>query len=446
MRVLLISGNTAETPYPVYPVGMSVVARSLKDKGYEVSLFDFLLHDCSLEKLVAHLKTFQPEAVGVSIRNIDNVNLVHEQRYLDDIQAIVAAVKKVHPVPIILGGSGFSLMPEKILKYVDGDYGIKGEGEEAFDALLQLLADGQTPPERIVQAVASLDQKQILSAYYDPDILPFYLEKSHFVPIQTKRGCARKCSYCTYPLLEGSQIRARHPSDVVDDIERLSAEGKADFIFFVDSLFNDVKGTYRELIHEMHRRGTNVPWTAFFGPNRELDDAIVALMQETGLRSAEIGADAATDSTLKGLRKGFRFSDVVACNELFLRHGISTAHYYMLGGPNETPETIEEGIENICGLRKTVNFMFFGIRIIPDTPLMQRAIEDGVLAEDNDMLDPVYYISPHIDKEQVEARLVEAFKDKPHCVFPPDQLDDKLQLLYRLGYNLDASYNLLTRE
>jgi lipid biosynthesis B12-binding/radical SAM protein len=444
MNVLLISSNTAESPYPVYPLGLSIVARALCRKGYQVSLFDFLQQGCDIDKLTHRLLEFRPEAVGISIRNIDNVNLVHEQRYLEQVRTIVETIHATSPAPVILGGSGFSLMPDRILDYTGADYGIQGEGEEALDQLLQELRCGQPPAQRIRHA-GPLAADSLGGAQYDPDILPFYLEKSHFLPIQTKRGCVRRCAYCTYPVLEGSRIRARPVTEVVDEMEAMFPVDSKDMLFIVDSLFNDSKGTYRTLIHEMHRRGVHIPWTAFFGPSRELDDDIVALMKETGLRAAELGADAMTDNTLAGLNKGFRFQDVAATNELFLRHDVSTAHYYMVGGPGETPETVEEGIENVLSLPQTVHFFFLGIRIIPHTPLMRRAIAEGVLSEDDDLLEPVYYVSPHINAQQVEQRLTEAFAKYPHCVFPADKLDAKLQVLFRLGCPLDESYRLLNR-
>jgi lipid biosynthesis B12-binding/radical SAM protein len=446
MKVLLVSGNTAESPYPVYPLGLSIVAGSLRCKGHGVSLFDFLHQECSLERLADRVKTFRPEVVGISIRNIDNVNLVHEQRYLDRVRAMVDAIRATGPVPVVLGGSGFSLMPETILACVGADYGIQGEGEEAFDRLLQLLARGETPPQRLVLAEAPIPGAEITGADYDPDVLAFYLKKSRLVPIQTKRGCARQCAYCTYPVLEGARIRARPVAKVVDEMQSLLSGATQDGFFFVDSLFNDARGTYRTLIHEMDRRGLCRPWTAFFGPSPELDDEIVALMKKTGLRTAELGADAMSDATLAGLNKGFRFRDVVATNELFLRHDISTAHFFMVGGPGETPDTLEEGIQNVLALRQTVNFFFLGIRIIPHTPLMRRALAEGVLTGNEDLLKPVYYLSPHIDPERTHRRLAEAFANKPHCVFPPDALDDKLQTLCRMGLPLDESYRMLHRE
>ena len=262
------------------------------------------------------------------------------------------------------------------------------------------------------------------------------------ISIQTKRGCDKHCTYCSYPFLEGRRLRSRDAVAVVDDMERLIAQYPDGYIFFVDSLFNDVSGNYRDVIREMHRRGINFPWTAFFSPGGDLDDEMIKMMKETGLDAAEVGADASSDATLKGIGKDFEWSDVIACNDLFRKHGVTTAHYYMFGGPGETRETVLEGIENIRSLEETANFMFMGIRILPGTALMTLAQNERLVTDDMDILEPVYYISKDLDRDWLETTLTAGFSDKFNCVFPPDALDDKLHLLHKLGYG-GTAYDML---
>jgi radical SAM superfamily enzyme YgiQ (UPF0313 family) len=184
----------------------------------------------------------------------------------------------------------------------------------------------------------------------------------------------------------------------------------------------------------MKKRKINIPWTAFFKPGG-LDDSALALMQETGLKAAEIGADAPADTTLKKLGKSFLFKDIVECNALFAKYNIATAHYFMFGCPGETKETVIEGINNIKSLTKTASFIFMGIRILPKTPLAQLAIKEGLIKPDQDLLEPVYYIAPGIDRKWLEETLTESFKGIRNCVFPPDALDSSLAFLHKLGYS-----------
>ena len=46
-RIFLISSNTTIDPYPVYPVGMAIIASALAEAGHEVRQFDFLVAEQS---------------------------------------------------------------------------------------------------------------------------------------------------------------------------------------------------------------------------------------------------------------------------------------------------------------------------------------------------------------------------------------------------------------
>jgi lipid biosynthesis B12-binding/radical SAM protein len=433
MRVLLVSANVASTPYAVYPLGMSMIAGSLRNAGHEVQLFDFLHADMSLVALAAAVKESAPGVIGISIRNIDNVNLVNEKRYIEVVGNIVERIRQETDVPVVLGGSGFSIMPQAILREVGADYGIVGEGESLMADFVANAARGEYPDERCIRASSPLSGGEIASPDYDSRLMEFYLEKGNIASVQSKRGCSHGCIYCSYPLLEGSDVRYRDPKAVVDEIQILVERHNAGHVFFTDSVFNDEQGQYLDVAREMRRRGVSIPWTAFFKP-RGLDDEGVELMAQTGLASAEIGADAATDTTLRKLGKPFRFRDIVECNDLFGRHGIATAHFYMFGCPGETRETVVEGIENVKNMQRTVSFIYMGLRILPGTALARMARREGLLSSDHQLLESVYYIAPGIDKEWLEATLTAGFSGLRHCVFPPDMLDSSLQFLYKLGH------------
>ncbi|MCD4781868.1 MAG: lipid biosynthesis B12-binding/radical SAM protein [Candidatus Omnitrophica bacterium] len=434
MKVLLISSNVANTPYTIYPLGMSMIASALKNAGIDVEQRDFLKSDRSLTVLKEELDRIQSNIVGISIRNIDNVNLMNEQRYIDAVTDIVSMVKKNSTAIVVLGGSGFSIMPELILKKTGADYGIVGEGEELLVEFVKNVEKGILPEEKCIRSKAPISGGKIPNALYDPELMKYYLQSGNVASVQTKRGCPCKCIYCSYPVLEGSKIRARDPEAVVDDIQILSEQHGAKLIFFTDSVFNDHQGEYLKVIREMKDRNVNVPWTAFFTPKGLTDDNL-ELMKQTGLRAAELGSDAPTDTTLKNLGKSFLFKDIIEANDLFVKHGIAVAHYYMFGCPAETRSTVLEGIENIKSLKNSVSFIFMGIRILPDTPLLRIAQQDGLVEKDKDLLDSVYYLAPGVDKQWLEETLTGGFKGMRNCVFPPDALDGSLQFLHKMGYS-----------
>ena len=433
MKVLLISANVTLSPYPLYPLGVSIIASALTRAGHEVRQADFLVQNTSLEAIGQEVREFKPDLVGISVRNIDNVNLMNEQYYIQNVKNLVTVVKGVTDVQVLLGGAGFSLIPDLILKETGADYGIVGEGEALVVEFAKNAEKGLYPAERLIGSNIRLTGDEISPALYDERLLEFYLHSGNIASVQTKRGCTHSCVYCTYPVLEGSRIRKREARAVVDDIVLLRDTYKTKYIFFVDSVFNDDGGAYLEIIDEMLRRDITIPWTGFFKPGG-LTDEIVERMKKTGFVAAEVGADAPCDRTLKKMGKSFTFSDIVECNDLFVRHGIATSHFFMFGGPGETAETVEEGIKNILSLKKCVVFIFMGIRILPETALQRLAIKENVIAPEEGLLKPVYYLSPLVEKKWMEERLTAAFADVRHCIFPPDAMDNSLQILHKLGY------------
>ncbi|MGD0463158.1 MAG: lipid biosynthesis B12-binding/radical SAM protein [Tepidisphaeraceae bacterium] len=434
MKILLLSANTATMPYPVYPLGMGTVAAALMRAGHETVLHDRMVAGASIDAWRQALRREKPGLVGISIRNLDNVNLLNEKRYAEDVVHLVRAAHEELDVPVVLGGSSYSLLPEVLLRQTGADYGIVGEGERLIVELVQSLEHGRAPPHgTILRKAAPIEKNELCGAYYDPALLKSYLDLGTIAPVQTKRGCALRCAYCSYPVLEGGSLRCRPAADVVDDVERLVKDHGVPYVFFADSLFNDDDGAYLEVLREMKRRKLTVPWSAFIKPTG-ISDEVAILMRETGLVAAELGSDAASDVTLRGLRKPFRFAEVVQANDVLARQGIAVAHYFMFGGPGETRETVLEGIENIKSLLCNAAFVFLGIRILPHTELHRIALGQKMIAPDCDLLEPVFYLSPAIDRAWAEPTLREGFSSLNHVVFPPDALDDKLQLLHRLGY------------
>jgi lipid biosynthesis B12-binding/radical SAM protein len=434
MRVLLISSNTATSPYPLYPLGLSMIASALKGAGHDVMQFDYLRSDTSLGALDEAVRAFSPELVGISMRNIDNVNFLAEMRYVDDVKDIVKRLRGLSDAMIVLGGAGYSLIPDALLRETGADYGIAGEGEALMVDFVARAEKGVYPEEKILGPEQRLVGEEIPSALYDSGLLEFYTGKGNIASVQTKRGCAFHCVYCTYPLLEGHGIRPRNPERVVDDIVHLRDEHKVKYIFFIDSVFNDGEGRYLDVLREMKRRGVFMPWTAFFRPEGLTPD-IVALMKETGLVAAEIGTDAATDVTLRRMGKNFTMQDVRKTNQLLVEHGVSTAHFYMFGGPGETRETVLEGIENILSIENAVHFVFLGVRILPGSTLYRQAVKDGLVRDGDRLVDSVYYFDPGLDRQWTERTLNDAFSDKRSVIYPPNAADDKLKILHQLGYS-----------
>jgi len=72
MRVLLISANQERSPDPVAPLGVCYVATAAADAGHEVQVLDLCFSDDVEGDVGTAVETHHPQAIGVSLRNVDN--------------------------------------------------------------------------------------------------------------------------------------------------------------------------------------------------------------------------------------------------------------------------------------------------------------------------------------------------------------------------------------
>jgi lipid biosynthesis B12-binding/radical SAM protein len=431
----LLSSNVSSDPYPVYPLGMAVVAAALSTAGHRVRQYDYLASGCSEIHLMEALKEFNPDFVGISLRNIDNVDSFSAEKewYLAENRHLVDIIRLQTAAPIVVGGSGFSILPADILDYLAADYGVVGEGERALCDLVSDLEQGRAVP-RIVDGNRSfLSGTDMVSPCWNIDLVKYYIKHSGMVNLQTKRGCPHKCHYCSYPQLEGKRLRVKDAAIIVDEIQKLKQMMGVDTIFFTDSVFNDSAGHYLELAEELLQRNLQVHWHGFFRP-QGIGSTELRLLKRSGLSAMEVGTDAASDTTLTGLNKQFNFEDVIQFNQACRKEEIPTAHFIIFGGPDETFKTVEEGLVNIQKLEQCVVFAFAGIRIHPNTELYDRALREGIVGKKDSLLKPVYYFSPNLDPILMNAKIVKAFRGRRDRIFPPSEGLIRMATMNRFGY------------
>src|SRR4030066_1463864 len=142
MKVLIISSNTL----PAAPTGPVYVAGAVRKAGHEVQIYERLFANDLEGELIAVLADFQPDVIGVSIRLVFgdelDVDAPLGTRHTDlrsRVKQITDIVRRNTDARIVLGGPGFNYYTRDWLDYLDLDYGIRGEGEEAFPLYLERL-------------------------------------------------------------------------------------------------------------------------------------------------------------------------------------------------------------------------------------------------------------------------------------------------------------------
>jgi len=420
MKVLLISVNRERDPYPVFPIGLAYLAGSLSLAGHSLSVLDLCFEADPVASLEYSLAEFQPDVTVISLRNLDNVTWPGSSSYLDGLQAIVAQCSGRSIT--IVGGSGFSLMPVRILAYVGADYGVAGEGEELLPRLLDVLKSGGDAgglPGVILPGRPEFLPPVLVAAPGTPERSLFDVARYHreggMANVQTKRGCPFGCVYCTYPILEGRGMRLRPVADIIAEIRSLVDNYGVDYIYFVDDIFNYPPEFAGKLCRAMISAGLPVNWSAFINPGF-LPEGLLMEMRRAGCDAVEFGSDSGSPVMLGNLGKSFGIDSIrdssLLCHEL----GLDFAHYMLFGGPGETRETVLESFALMDELCPTAVIAMTGIRIYPGTSLEQFALRDGIIAESDSLLEPVFYVSPAIREELCDLVTREALKRRTWVV------------------------------
>ncbi|MCC5838604.1 MAG: cobalamin-dependent protein [Opitutales bacterium] len=428
----MVNLNDVADPFPVFPLGLAYVCDALRAAGHAVSVHDLLVTP-GADAFAAALSGFAPEVVGFSLRNIDNVRADAAQSYVGELRAWVERVRTLAPgAKIVFGGAGFSIFAREILSLTGADFGVCGEGERAFPALLEALAGGKAVaaaeglPGGVLARLANGEiaegsappREETTVPPFDPDSawVDAYRARGAIFNTQTQRGCPLKCSYCTYPLIEGRTTRPRPPERVVAEM-RCWRERGVRYVFLVDSVFNTTPAHLRALGQALTEARLDMEWGCFLRPRGFTADDLAAL-RGAGLRHIEFGSDSFSDEMLRGYGKSFTYGHIEEASALAEAAGINYAHFLILGGPGETEATLEETFQRARALAGGVFFAFPGVRVYPGTPVWARLRERGLALPDN-LLSPFFFVEEGLSAEGLTARLTAEAETDARWV-PPD--------------------------
>lgn len=421
-KVLLISVNRCDSPYPVFPLGLAFLDAALRAAGYETRWLDLQAEPQTVHDAV---KSFQPDFVGISLRNIDDVVIKRRETFFDPLAALTEEVHRACAAPVILGGSGFSIFPQSLLQLSGADFGIQGEGEASLPVLLQALeqrADYSAIPGLVYRRdgdiVANPPQRLNLAELnpvsHPESVLDYYLRETGMVNIQTQRGCSCHCEYCTYPLIEGARFRRRPAEAVAEELAELKQRG-VKYAVIVDSIFNSSPDHVGEVCEAVLRRNLKMRWGCFLRPAGLTHD-LMQLMARAGLAHVEFGTDSFCDSVLAAYGKRFTFDDVFKSQELALQAKVDCCHFLICGGPGETRDTLEEGFQNSLRLKETAILALVGMRVYPGTPLHAQARRERTLPANEELLQPHYYVSSALSEGEIFEKLRDFSRRSPSWI------------------------------
>ncbi len=415
MKALLISsprfGTVSRTDIAP-PLNLLYVAAVLGHHGVESVLFDMNLVSVSLEanadeerlaSLRARVLTYEPDLVGVSCLTTAHFPFMRR---------VASLVRQLAPnAKIILGGVHATLFARDILANCpDFDYIILGEGEEQVAALAESLASSSTGDLSHIQSLGwrtadgTVRINERTGYITDLDTIPmpawnlidfdsYYREHSSWynpkghdirisIPILATRSCPYDCNFCCAHKTMGRGFRKRSPENVADEIEyHVRHYGHQYFGFADDNLTLDKRHAIA-VCEEIGRRGLEVQFESFNGYNlASLDAEVVEALAAAGcvyaILPVEHGCERMRNEVIGKHLPDEKVFEVMA---LYRKHGIQTRAMFIMGFPEDTPESLDKTRQMIHRLQPDMVDVFTLIPF-PGTKVFQQAMRDALFVE-----------------------------------------------------------------
>lgn len=437
--VVLVNTNLMKPP--IAPIGLDYLASSLAKEGFRVNILDLCFSANPLQDVENYFSRNEHQVIGVTLRNTDDCFYGSGDFFLPGLKKITDAINKRTDSPMVLGGGGFSVMPQTILNYLDVHMGMIGDCEQTFPLLVRKLVQRKS-----IEHIPGLIYKDTSGRFISNPPLDFALHKMPFQTrefvdneryfqqggmgsIETKRGCNQHCIYCADPLIKGEKIRLRPPEHVTWELKRLLEKGLTD-IHFCDSEFNlppeHAERICQRIIKEhVH---TKLCWYAYCSPSA-FSDRLAHLMQKAGCIGINFGVDSGSDNMLQTLGRNFSTREILETAEICHRHGIVFMYDLLLGGPGESKETLTETIELMKRIAPHRVGVTVGIRVYPGTRLAFRIVSEGSLNKNPNLqtkssqefsecfFHPVFYLYSKV-REDIFLSLETLVGDDERFFFP----------------------------
>jgi len=283
---------------------------------------------------------------------------------------LARAIKARHPdVPMIWGGNFPSLYPTPVLNAPYVDWMVRGQGEDTFVELLDVLDGARDPhtvnglgfresdgshflaPERVWKGPNELPAP----AYHAIDVAGYlkhtFLGKRSGV-YQASIGCPYGCKFCGVISVFGSREKVQSPARTVEHLSYLVREHGMDSVHFYDNNFFVREDVAREFAERVTPLGLRWWCEARVDALMRFSDDTWRLLERAGLTMVFCGAESGSDAVLEKMNKGITTSQVLAVAERSRKHGIIPEFSFVFGDPQDPGGEIENTLAFVRKLKR----------------------------------------------------------------------------------------------
>ncbi|ULU23754.1 B12-binding domain-containing radical SAM protein [Dyella terrae] len=361
-HTLLVNPTITSQSSARFPLSLLHLSTSL-DRTGSSRIIDGNMDRDFIERTLHALDERACSAVGVSVMGGPQI---------EPAIAVSRAIRAHRPdVPIVWGGYFPTLYTDTALSAPYVDYAIRGQGEDSLPELVTALHAGDAAGLASIHGLSWKGEGgpihnpgRPFSRNGPPVVLPYdklgdprrYLARTFLgrrtAAHQASVGCRFRCTFCGVAAMFGGATALPPMARLERDLAYLKHELGADSIQYFDHNFFDREEDMIPLLEIMARY--ELPWWCYARADAllNLSESTWKLVRKSRLRMAYIGAESASPTMLKEIRKGTRPDQTLAVAELCRRHGVIPELSFMVAPPENTQEETEHTFEFIRELKR----------------------------------------------------------------------------------------------
>jgi len=391
------------------------VSAYLKKSGFKTKIiflaqpFNMRYSDEVLEQVTELCK--DARLIGISLMS----------NYWHNAVQLIKAIRSKYDTPIIGGGSHPSTDPEQCLEEVDMI--CVGEGDDTLLELTKRIKAGNTdfsgiPNLQYKQNGAIIKNESALFEKTDQIPTPDYDLEDHHVLFENKVqpmsfdlfrffygelystqftfGCPYTCSFCIHNIYNKRfkfRFRKRPIKNVLEELKYI----KKKFPFFNELRIDDDTFFFygkedMEYFRDEYKKHVNMPIYVTGGQPMVIKEELLRPLVEAGMKTLRMGIETGAERLQEMYQRIISNDKILeSCKIINKFKGLKVTYDFILDNPWETEEETIDTLKLILQIPHPYSLSLFSLTFYPNTDIHLKAIEDGIVKEDDDTTGKHYY-------------------------------------------------------
>ncbi len=411
MRILLVATNRQDrmnsrmNAQPM-PIGLAYIAGHLDHNRHQVKVIDLMFADDYLKEIENVVREFQPQIVGVSLRNLSNHSYLNTQWALPITKDVIGRIRENSDATIIVGGPAFSLLPKQCFEFLKPDLGVAGDAGETFAEVCNRIEVGELPPHDLPGVVYAKDGGVVLneglcvSAFasrprLDDLEMDKYRSAGFGIGVLTKLGSFSYPTPSSTAGMTDADFRVIRPiDDVVAEVKDLWERYQLRKVFFVDNGFNFPLDHAKSLCSALIEADLGVRWNTCLA-SFNVDAELVRLMRDAGCALVLMGNRGGDPHDGAGSLEEQMEAQLEVprlCEEGGLHYTVART----FGEPGETRESVENKLDFLRRINPSLANLRIGVSVMPGTDVASLALAEGLISDESELIEPTFYIAEEV--------------------------------------------------